>query len=83
VAPPAAYPTRRERQRKGRLTDASWRVPAKVSCFSTLPETIAAELREIEDDLRDLSSEREKTEPDVEVVVITEIENPDRLEGES
>jgi len=44
---------------------------------------ITAELREIADDLRDLMGEREETRPDVEAVVITEVENPEDLEGES
>ena len=44
---------------------------------------ITAELREIANDLRDLMGEREETGPDVEAVVITEVENPEGLEGES
>ena len=41
---------------------------------------IAAELRQIADDLRDLMSRSE--EPEVDALVITEVENPESLEEE-
>ncbi len=44
---------------------------------------ITGELREIANDLRDLMGESEEPGSDVEAVVITEVENPEGLEGES
>jgi hypothetical protein len=44
---------------------------------------ITADLREIANDLRNLMGESGETGSDVEAVVITEVENPEGLEGES
>jgi hypothetical protein len=41
---------------------------------------IAAELRQITDDLRDLMGRRQ--EPEVDALVITEVQNPEGLEEE-
>jgi hypothetical protein len=86
---PAKAAKRVAKMARGRATAQKAIAAGEPAERDSLAEAIAnltaitAELREIANDLRDLIGEREETGPDVEAVVITEVENPGGLEGES
>jgi hypothetical protein len=62
----------------GRLAEESFLAEAIADLAA-----ISAELRGIANDLRDMIGESEATGPDVEAVVIAEVENPEGPEEES
>ncbi|HVA41020.1 MAG TPA: hypothetical protein VNF49_10170 [Candidatus Binataceae bacterium] len=66
--------------RKPRAARESGRMDLLAEAIATLA-AIAAELRQIADDLRDLMGGGE--EPEVEALLVTEVETPEGLEEES